>query len=68
MVFIAAAFIEALAFPALVMAVVIMGGLLFGRLVSLALDGRPGLVPRIAAGGESIGFVLGLYWLSQIGG
>ena len=66
-VFIAAAFIPPLVFSALLLAVVLMGGLLFGRMVSLALDGKPGIVPSIAAGGEALGFALGLYWLWRIG-
>ena len=66
-VFIAAAFSATLVFSALLLAVVLMGGLLFGRMVSLALDGKPGIVPRIAAGGEALGFALGVYWLWVIG-
>jgi|MDTC01.3.fsa_nt_gb hypothetical protein len=65
-VFIAAAFVESLAFSALLLAVVFMGGLLFGRIVSRVLDGKPGIIPRIAAAGEALGFAFGLYWLWQI--
>ena len=66
-VFIAAALIPPLVFSVLLLEVVLMGGLLFGRMVSLALDGKPGIVPSIAAGGEALGFALGLYWLWRIG-
>lgn len=62
-VMIAGAFVQSLAFAALVLALTVMGGLVFGRIVSWAIDGRPGMFPMISGVGEALGFVFGLYWL-----
>lgn len=56
-------FVPALELAALVVPVTVLGGLLFGRAVSLALDGSPGVVAWVSAVFELIGFVLGAYWL-----
>lgn len=53
------------ALAALVMVVTILGGLVFGRLVSLVLDGKPGLVPWVSGCFETLGLVLGAYWLGD---
>lgn len=57
--------VTAIAFPATLMAVTILGGLVVGRLVSVALDGIPGPVPWISFALELLGFVSGLFWLLQ---
>lgn len=62
-VMVAGGFMPALALAALVLPVTVLGGLLFGRFVSLVLDGSPGLVAWVSAVLELIGFGLGLYWL-----
>lgn len=63
---IAAVFVPELVFPALILAVVILGGLVFGRLVSLLLDGNPSIVPWIAGGIEALGLASGTYWLTNL--
>ena len=57
--------VSAIAFAATLMAVTILGGLVFGRIVSGALDGNPGLVPWISGSLELLGFLSGLFWLFQ---
>jgi hypothetical protein len=64
-VMVAGGILPSLAFAALVLPVTVLGGLLFGRALSLVLDGSPGLVAWISAILELIGFVLGAYWLWQ---
>lgn len=61
---IAGVFLPVLALPALVMVVTMLGGLVVGRLISVALDGNPGLVPWISGALETLGLVLGGYWLT----
>jgi hypothetical protein len=56
-------FVPSLTFAALVVSVTVLGGLLFGRLVSRVLDGSPGIVAWVSGVIELIGFVLGAYWL-----
>ncbi|MGH8528871.1 MAG: DUF4345 family protein [Nevskiales bacterium] len=62
-VLIAGGLMPALSFAATVLAVTVLGGLVFGRLVSLALDGNPGPVPWISGVLEALGFAFGAYWL-----
>lgn len=62
-VMVAGGFVPGLAFAALVLPVTVLGGLLSGRLVSLVLDGSPGVVAWVSAMFELIGFGLGAYWL-----
>jgi hypothetical protein len=57
------AFVAPLQFAAAVVSVTVLGGLLFGRAVSLALDGSPGAVSWISACFELLGFVSGMLWL-----
>lgn len=64
-VMIAGAFVPALGMPGMVLAVTILGGLVFGRLVSLALDGSPGPVSWISGALEATGLVFGLAYLIQ---
>lgn len=56
-----------LAFPAVVLAVVVLGGLLSGRLYSLIVDGSPGLVPWVSGVFELIGLLFSLFWLYILG-
>lgn len=51
------------AVAALVMVVTLLGGLVFGRLFSLIIDGKPGIVPWVAGFFEAVGLGLGAYWL-----
>lgn len=60
-------FVTSLAFPALLLAVTVLGGLLFGRAVSLLMDGMPGPIPWISAALEALGFLSGLYWVLNSG-
>lgn len=60
-----ATLMPALALPALVMVVTMLAGLVAGRVLSLLLDGNPGLVPWISGALETLGLVLGAYWLSM---
>lgn len=62
-VIVAGAFIPALTLSAVVICVTILGGLVFGRVVSVLLDGNPGVVPWISGIFEFIGLVSGAYWL-----
>lgn len=62
-VMIAGAFIPALTLAATLIPVTILGGLVFGRLVSVFLDGNPGITPWISGAFELLGFVSGAYWL-----
>lgn len=59
----AGAFIPALTLSAVMISVTILGGLVFGRTVSVLLDGNPGIVPWISGFFELLGLVSGLYWL-----
>lgn len=52
--------------PALVLAVTLLGGLVFGRLFSLCVDGLPGPTPWIAGVLELLGFGFGVYWLAEL--
>jgi hypothetical protein len=52
-----------LALPALILVNVILGGLLFGRFVSLLVDGMPTRNVWISAGFEMFGFVQAAAWL-----
>jgi len=65
-VFLSAVFVPSLAFAALVVAVTLLGGLVSGRLFSMAVDGRPGITPWIAGTAECLGLVMGIYWLWQL--
>ncbi len=62
-VLLAGAFISDLTFTATVLAVTILGGLVLGRLFSVAVDGSPGPTPWVSGGVELLGLVSGLYWL-----
>ena len=53
---------------ALVLSITIMGGLVFGRMVSWRLDGKPGMFPMMSGIGEAVGLVFGLFWLWQFAG
>lgn len=64
-VMIAGAFAQFLAYAALVLSIIVMGGLVFGRLVSWGMDGKPGMFPLLSGAGEAMGLVFGLYWLWQ---
>lgn len=66
-VMLAGAFLTSLAYPALVLSVTVMGGLVFGRTVSWGLDGKPGMFLVMSGVGEAVGFVLGCYWLWRFG-
>ena len=67
-VLIAGAFVESLSYAALVLAITIMGGLVFGRMMSWRLDGKPGMFTMISGGGEALGFVFGVFWLWLLSG
>ena len=60
-VMIAGAFVQLLAYAALVLSITIMGGLVFGRVVSWRLDGKPGMFPIISGVGEALGVVFGVF-------
>lgn len=60
---IAGAFVPTLTLPGVLVSIVILGGLVFGRTVSVLLDGSPGIVPWISGFFELLGLVSGLYWL-----
>ena len=62
LLFLAAIALPKLAFPAVVMAVVVLGGLVAGRLFSLIVDGSPGLVPWVSGVFELIGLLFSLFW------
>lgn len=59
----ASAFIPTLTLSGAMVSVVILGGLVFGRLVSLALDGNPGITPWVSGAFELLGLLSGAYWL-----
>lgn len=65
-VLIAGGFIAALSLPAVVLSVAVLGGLVFGRLASMVLDGSPGLVAWISGLLELFGALMGAYWLSRL--
>lgn len=60
---VAGAFIPALTLSAALICVTILGGLVLGRIVSLLLDGNPGVVPWISGFFEMLGLINGAYWL-----
>ena len=62
-VIVAGAFVPALMLSAAIIAVTILGGLVFGRVVSLSLDGTPGVVPWVSGFFELLGLISGAYWL-----
>jgi hypothetical protein len=62
-VMIAACFVISLEFAALVLAVTVLGGLLFGRIVSGLIDGSPGPIVWISGFFELLGLVFGAFWL-----
>lgn len=63
LVMVAVLFCGWLVTPALVLVVAILGGLVFGRIVSLFVDGRPGPVIWFSLGAELFGLVQGVIWL-----
>lgn len=65
-VMIAGAFMPALALSGVILAVVILGGLVFGRIVSRVLDGSPGVVAWVSGILELIGASVGGYWLCSL--
>ena len=60
---IAGTFVQSLVYTALVLSITIMGGLVFGRLVSWRLDGKPSMFPIVSGVGEALGIVFGVFWL-----
>lgn len=50
------------AFAALMLALTLFAGLVFGRIVSLIVDGKPGMIPFIAGALELLGLLFGGYW------
>jgi hypothetical protein len=60
---VAGGFLPSLEFAALLLPVTVLGGLLFGRAYSLAVDGSPGIVAWVSAVLELVGFALGVFWL-----
>jgi hypothetical protein len=62
-VMVAGGFLPSLEFAALLLPVTVLGGLLFGRAYSLAVDGSPGIVAWVSAVLELVGFALGVFWL-----
>jgi hypothetical protein len=60
---IAACWVMRLEFPALVLAVTVLGGLLFGRIVSAIVDGSPGPIVWISGFFELMGLVFGGWWI-----
>jgi hypothetical protein len=59
----AGAFLPSLTLAALLLAVVMLGGLIFGRVVSLMIDGMPGIAQWFSGTFEMLGLLGGLYWL-----
>lgn len=59
----AGAFVPSLTLAAALLAVTILGGLIFGRLVSLIIDGMPGIAPWFSGFFELLGLLSGVYWL-----
>lgn len=57
------AFVPTLTLSGAMVAVVILGGLVAGRLFSLLVDGNPGIVPWISGMFELLGLLSGLYWI-----
>ncbi|PTU30084.1 DUF4345 family protein [Stenotrophobium rhamnosiphilum] len=62
-VMVASAFIPSLTLAGVLISMTILGGLVFGRVVSLLLDGNPGITPWISGFFELLGFLSGAYWL-----
>jgi hypothetical protein len=60
---IAGAFVPALTLSGAIVSVTILGGLVFGRLFSVLLDGSPGIVPWVSGFFELLGLLSGVYWL-----
>ncbi len=52
-------------FAALMLAITLFAGLVFGRLVSLLVDGKPSVIPFIAGSLELLGLLFGIYWFFQ---
>ena len=67
-VILAGSLVPSIDFAALLLSVTVLGGLLFGRAVSLVLDGRPGSAPWVAAAMEAVGFLSGLFWMLRVYG
>lgn len=65
-VLIAGGLVPSLSFAAVLLAVTVLGGLIFGRLVSGALEGNPGPVPWISGIFEAIGLAFGVFWLVRM--
>lgn len=59
----AGAFVPTLTLSGAMVSVVILGGLVLGRLFSVAVDGNPGIVPWISGMFELLGLLSGLYWI-----
>lgn len=57
------AFVPTFTLSGALVSVTILGGLVFGRVVSVLLDGSPGVVPWVSGFFELLGLVSGLYWL-----
>ena len=62
-VMMASAFIPSLTLAGALISITILGGLVFGRLVSLLLDGNPGITPWVSGFFEFLGLLSGAYWL-----
>ena len=54
-----------LTLPALWLVTLVLGGLEFGRLVSLVVDGVPGKVVWVYSAFEILGLVQGIFWLRR---
>ncbi|MEK6807065.1 MAG: DUF4345 family protein [Pseudomonadota bacterium] len=53
-------------FAALMLAITLFAGLVFGRIVSLFADGKPSVIPFIAGSLELLGLLFGIFWFAQI--
>jgi hypothetical protein len=54
------------AFAALMLAITLFAGLVFGRIVSLFADGKPSVIPLIAGSLELLGLLFGIFWFSRL--
>ena len=63
LVMIAVMYCDWLVSPALVLVTAVLGGLLFGRVISLFVDGRPSVIVWISAAFEAFGLVQAIFWL-----
>ena len=61
-VILAGAFVPALTYAALIMPITVLGGLLFGRVVSVIMDGVPGPAAWVSGAFELMGLSFGVYW------